>query len=137
MNKPTYQLKDEILQYLVAYSNEIDKKTFVLDSNEFEDVFDSSFTTQYFAHLLNEIEINGYIIIRHYGGLEHLITITSLGFDFLRNGGYTKQHAKSLKAEKRQNKEYKLVNWRVRWFWISQVLAVVALALSIYAVFKD
>ena len=137
MNKPTYQLKDEILQYFIDYCKTTGRATVTYKSDDFKRNFGHYPIQDFMAQLLQDIQNDNLLVVKYYTHNQNNYTVTARGYDFMRAGGYSKQHANALKAEKRQNKEYKLVSWRVRWFWISQVLALVALALGIYAAFKD
>lgn len=134
MTKSNYQLKDDIFRYLIKASKTDDCETFNVYNVYFEKALGKSPRTSFMKQLLDEIKNDGFILISEYTNYQRF-TITGKGFDFMSNGGYSQQHVKQQKAERHTNNEYKLVRWKVRWFWISQILALLAFGVSIIALF--
>lgn len=133
MNTPTYALKDAILRYLIERAGVVGHQTVSISHNAFEAQFNMSPIHTFTRHLLQEIQNDNLILINKHTYNQHQYTVTSLGFDFMANGGYAQQHAEKQKAKRHQNMEFKLIRWKVKWFWVSQIIALIALIISVFA----
>lgn len=133
MNKPIYQLKDEILQYFIDSAKTTGRTTVLLSGDDFERHFGHNPIQDFMAQLLRDLRNENLIFVRDYTHYQSNYTVTAKGYDFMGEGGHTQQHVEQKKAKRQKANEYKLVSWKVKWFWISQVLALIALGVSIIA----
>lgn len=129
MKKPAHEYKDEVLQFIINQLNGRNKAS--IQHKAFQSNFDIGPRDDLFSELLRSIRADGYLFVegefRHWANY----TITIEGYAFVKNGGYTQQHKDHQKEKSHKAKEYLLLHWKVKWFWASIFMSIIALLISV------
>ena len=135
MKKHSYQLKDEVLGFIADRVKPLNNSV-KIENSDFEYAFSYNPKGPFFSTLLNELISDGLVISEKVTSYQSIYTITPKGFDFIRDGGYVQKLKLENKEKKHKSREYLLLSWKIKWFWISQALAFLAFVISIFALFN-
>ena len=131
------EIKDKVLSYFIERAKKSKDNSITFDSTaEFKTALGYEPDDQFILDILNSLQKDGYLNVENFSYQSSYYTVLLSGFEFMKNGGYTALHKEKEKQRDAVENEQKLTRWKVKWFWVSQAIAITALVISLCALFK-